>query len=557
MLVAPVVTVSDPAVSSSFGSLPVAPSIARALAVMGYTTPTPIQEQAIPALRAGRDVLGQAQTGTGKTAGFGIPLIEALDMQVRVGRGRVQAIVLTPTRELCIQVADEVARLGQFAGVRVLAVYGGVGLGKQTDDLTRGVHIMVGTPGRVEDLMARGVLDLSAVKMAVLDEADRMLDVGFLPAIERILGATPKTRQTALFSATMPDEVRGLAHRQMRDPVTVAIEPERATVDEIEQRFEPVPDGDKLAALRAYLDDPACTLALVFRRTTFKSDRLTRDLTRLGYRAAVLHGRRTQGQRERVLADLKAGRLQVLVATDIAARGLDIAGLTHVFNYDLPDTPETYIHRIGRTGRAGEHGVAVSFIAPEDEDDLRTLERYLARIRRGEGQSADAPMSAASRNGAGTRGRGPRRSGSTTGRDRNDSGQGVQSNGRSSGQSTPNGSRNPTSGQATPNDRGNPTTGRSTSDGRRGSSTGQPSSPRSSTPSGQPSSGRRPIDSGTSTTSEPRRPRNDAPRQAPSRAPSAPRTPSGSYPQQRDERDRDAQPSSGKRFTRDNVQNDA
>ncbi len=522
---------------------------------MGYAIPTPIQEQAIPALRMGRDVLGQAQTGTGKTAGFGIPLIEALDPQARVARGRVQAIVLTPTRELCIQVADEVARLGQFSGVRVLAVYGGVGLGKQTDDLTRGVHIMVGTPGRVEDLMARGVLDLGGVKVAVLDEADRMLDVGFLPAIERILGATPKTRQTSLFSATMPDDVRGLAHRQMRDPATVAIEPERATVDEIEQRFEKVPDGDKLVALRAYLDDPACKLALVFRRTTFKSDRLTRDLTRLGYRSAVLHGRRTQGQRERVLADLKAGRLQVLVATDIAARGLDIAGLTHVFNYDLPDTPETYIHRIGRTGRAGEHGIAVSFIAPEDEDDLRTLERYLARIRRGEGQSADAPMSgaASSRSGGGARGRGPRRD-ANAGRGGTEAGNSSQSNGSRppvSGQPASNGRSNSPAGPSTPNGRGASRLGPSTPDGRANSNAGQPMPPRNSTPMGQAGPGRRNTNSGSPTTSEPCRPRNDDPRQTPSRGPS------GSSSSQRDEGDRDRQPSSGKRFTRDNAQKDA
>ena len=375
----------------SFGPLPVDGPVARALAAMGYTTPTPIQEQAIPPLREGRDVLGQAQTGTGKTAGFGIPLIETIDTRQRA----VQAIVLVPTRELCLQVADELARLGQYAGVRVLAVYGGVGLGRQTDTLARGVHIVVGTPGRVEDHLQRGTLTLGRVRVAVLDEADRMLDVGFLPAIERILRQTPPARQTALFSATIPDEVRGLAHRQTRDPVTIAITPEHPTVDLIAQRFEQVP-GDKLAALAAHLDSPDCRLALVFRRTTHKADRLARDLARRGYRVAVLHGRRTQGQRERVLAQLKAGELQALVATDIAARGLDIAGLTHVFNYDLPDTPETYVHRIGRTGRAGESGIAITFVTPEDADGVRAIERYLAR-RGGatgpadEGRTAQAP----------------------------------------------------------------------------------------------------------------------------------------------------------------------
>jgi ATP-dependent RNA helicase DeaD len=376
-------TAATPLVSAealhSFGPLPVTGPVARALAAMRYTTPTPIQEQAIPPLRAGRDVLGQAQTGTGKTAGFGIPLIEVIDARVRA----VQAIVLVPTRELCLQVAQELARLGQYTGVRVLPVYGGVGLGPQTAALVRGIHVVVGTPGRVEDHLQRGTLTLDRVRVAVLDEADRMLDVGFLPAIERILRCTPAARQTALFSATIPEEVRGLAHRQMRNPVTIAITPERPTVDLIAQRFEPVPHGDKLAALTAHLDSPHCALALVFRRTTHKADRLARDLSRRGYRVAVLHGRRTQGQRERVLSQLKVGALQALVATDIAARGLDIAGLTHVFNYDLPDTPETYVHRIGRTGRAGESGVAITLVAREDEDGVRSIERYLARRRGG------------------------------------------------------------------------------------------------------------------------------------------------------------------------------
>lgn len=400
--------------SASFGALAVEGAVARALAAMRYTTPTPIQEQAIPPLRAGHDVLGQAQTGTGKTAGFGIPLIETIDVQQRA----VQAIVLVPTRELCLQVADELTRLGQYAGVRVLAVYGGVGLGRQTDALVRGVHVVVGTPGRVEDHLQRRTLALNRVRLAILDEADRMLDVGFLPAIERILAHTPRERQTALFSATIPEDVRSLAHRQTRDPVTIAITPERPTVDLIEQRFEAVPDGDKLAALTAHLDRPDCYLALIFRRTTHKADRLDRDLARRGYKVAVLHGRRTQGQRERVLAQLKAGNLQALVATDIAARGLDIPGLTHVFNYDLPDTPETYVHRIGRTGRAGEAGVAITLVGPEDEDDKREIERYLARRAGGDmraaprlpGRGATAPARANGANGSSSRDGGrPRR----------------------------------------------------------------------------------------------------------------------------------------------------
>lgn len=365
--------------TSHFGDLPVGPQLARALQSMGYSTPTPIQEQAIPVLREGRDVLGQAQTGTGKTAGFGIPLIES----ITTSRREVQAIVLVPTRELCIQVAEEITRLGKPFNVVVVAVYGGVGLSPQISALRNGAHVVVGTPGRVEDLLERRALRLEGVRMAILDEADRMLDVGFLPAIERILRRTPAARQTALFSATIPSDVLGLANRQMREPVTISVDPERATVDEIEQRFERVPDGDKLKALKRYLDDPSCFLALIFRRTTYKADKLARDLSRDGYKVAALHGRRTQGQRERVLADLKSAKLQAVVATDIAARGLDISGLTHVFNFDLPDTPETYVHRIGRTGRAGETGTAVMFIAPDDEEGLRAIERHLAGERTG------------------------------------------------------------------------------------------------------------------------------------------------------------------------------
>ncbi|HLJ65849.1 MAG TPA: DEAD/DEAH box helicase [Chloroflexota bacterium] len=370
-------TQPGPSAPHTFGGLPVSSPLARSLAAMGYHEPTPVQEQTIPLLRRGSDVLAQAQTGTGKTAGFGIPLVETIKTQERA----VQAIVLVPTRELCLQVAGELSRLADHGGVRVIAVYGGVGLGPQIDALRRGAQVVVGTPGRVEDLLARRALDLGHVRFAVLDEADRMLDVGFLPAIERILSRIPRSRQTALFSATLPAEVRGLAARHMQSPATVEIDPERTTVEEIEQRFERVPDADKLATLCTYLDDPACYLALVFRRTTHRADRLARDLSRRGYKVAAIHGRRSQPQRERALADLRSGKLQALIATDVAARGLDIAGLTHVFNYDLPDTPDAYVHRIGRTGRAGETGTAVTFVTPEDEPTLRAIERHLAGRR--------------------------------------------------------------------------------------------------------------------------------------------------------------------------------
>jgi len=397
-----------------FGALPVTAPLARSLADLGYHNPTPIQARSIPVLREGRDVLAQAQTGTGKTAAFGIPLIEAIDTR----QPGVQAIVLVPTRELCLQVTAELAALSRHARVTVAAVYGGVGYQRQIDSLRRGAQVVVGTPGRVEDLLQRGALTLQRVHLVVLDEADRMLDVGFLPAITRILKQTPSRRLTALYSATLPKEIIALAQNQMRDPVTVAVDPERATVDEIEQRFQAVEADDKMDALRRHLDDDACNLALVFRRTTYRADRLARDLSRQGYRAAVLHGRRSQSQRERALADLRAGKLQVLVATDIAARGLDINGLTHVFNYDLPDTPETYVHRIGRTGRAGETGVAVSFVTPEEEKEAAAIRRYLAGRAAGSTGSRTQPARQSGPKARDSRGndRRGRRSGSRPGR---------------------------------------------------------------------------------------------------------------------------------------------
>lgn len=382
--------------SHQFGPLPVDAGMAGSLDAMGYREPTPIQEESIPPLRAGRDVLAQAQTGTGKTAGFGIPLIETIDPH----RKDVQALVLVPTRELCLQVAEELAALSAHTGTTVVAVYGGVSLNRQISDLRRGAPVVVGTPGRVEDLLHRGDLRLDAVRLAVLDEADRMLDIGFLPVIERILSRTPRARQTALFSATIPDDIKGLAHRQMRDPVTVRVAPEGTAAEDIEQRFQRVAEDERLPALQAYLDTPSCYLALVFRRTTYKADQLAKKLTKAGYKVAALHGRRTQGQRERALADLRSGKLQALIATDIAARGLDITGLTHVFNYDLPDTPETYLHRIGRTGRAGQAGIAVTLVGPDDEDAVRAIKRYLAGKKgKVEAQNTPSPLHHGRRNG--------------------------------------------------------------------------------------------------------------------------------------------------------------
>lgn len=375
-----------------FGDLPVDARIAGALAAMGYQQPTPIQAEAIPALRAGRDVIGLARTGSGKTSGFGIPMIES----IRPAERRVQALVLVPTRELAAQVASELSRLGGPGGVRVVAVYGGVGMQPQFAALRGNAHVVVGTPGRVFDHLGRGTLDLRHTRFVVLDEADRMLDVGFAPAIEAILARIPGPRQTALFSATFPTEVEAMAARQTVDAARIAVDVPGAALETLEERFVRVPvSAEKIETLQQILNGPDCKLALVFRRTTHRADKLARDLERRGYKVAALHGRRTQAQRERALGALRAGNLHALVATDIAARGLDITGLTHVVNYDLPDTAENYTHRVGRTARMGAEGVAITLIGPEDEDTLKTIQRKLsptpARPARGTPQQGRRP----------------------------------------------------------------------------------------------------------------------------------------------------------------------
>ena len=357
-----------------FGELPVDERISAALVSMGFTIPTPIQAEAIPPLRAGRDVVGLARTGSGKTAGFGIPLIEA----IRPNERNVQAIVLTPTRELASQVASVLTQLGRSSGVRVTSVYGGVGMLPQINALRGNTHVVVGTPGRVFDHLGRGTLDLRHTRFVILDEADRMLDVGFAPAIDAILARVPGPRQTSLFSATFPREVEAMVGKHTHDAVRIAVDVPGAALESLEERFVPVPsDDEKLGALTEILNLPDCKLALVFRRTTHRADKLSRLLERQGVRVATLHGRRSQAQRETALGALRAGKVQALVATDIAARGLDISGLTHVVNFDLPDTAENYTHRVGRTARMGAVGVAITLVTPEDEDALRSLQRKL------------------------------------------------------------------------------------------------------------------------------------------------------------------------------------
>ena len=331
--------------------------------MMGYTEPTPIQKDVIPMVRAGRDVVGQAQTGTGKTAAFGIPLVETVH-----SRGREpQALVLVPTRELAVQVAGELSKLGQFSGTQVLAIYGGRALSGQLAALRRGVHVVVATPGRLMDHMERGNIDIGQVKYVVLDEADQMLDIGFAEAIDFILRHTPRSRQTLLFSATIPGQIKKLARRFLKEPAWIRIGGEAEPVEQVIQLYYEVADQHRPAALAELLRKPLpISQALVFRRTKIGVDRLVGYLQRRGYDAAAIHGDMTQGQREVVMARFRSGGLRVLVATNVAARGLDIPAVSHVINYDIPDNLEEYVHRIGRTARMGRIGTAITFVSEWD-----------------------------------------------------------------------------------------------------------------------------------------------------------------------------------------------
>jgi ATP-dependent RNA helicase DeaD len=366
----------------TFADLGAGPAVLRAVEELGYEAPTPIQEAAIGLLLRGRDVIGQAQTGTGKTAAFAIPIVERLEPPAEErARPRVQALVLAPTRELAVQVAEATHRLGRHKGVSVLPVYGGEPIGRQLRALRNGVQVVVGTPGRVMDHMRRGTLDLSGVRFVVLDEADEMLDMGFVEDVEWILEEVPTERQTALFSATMPPRIRALAKRYLRDPelVQVSAAPGKITVPQIEQRYVEVPQRAKLDALGRILDHEDPRSALVFCRTKRDVDALGESLLGRGYPAETLHGDLSQAQRDRVMKRFREGQAEILVATDVAARGLDVEHVSHVVNYDLPPDPEQYVHRIGRTGRAGRAGVAVSFVTPREQRLFRLIERAVGR----------------------------------------------------------------------------------------------------------------------------------------------------------------------------------
>ncbi len=370
---APVQIDADDGYVHQFGEMELTGPVAHSVSEMGYEDPSAIQSQAIPELRAGRDLVGQAITGSGKTAAFGIPICE----RIEVGARRVQAIVLVPTRELAMQVAREIERIGARRGVQVCPVFGGQPIKRQLTRLARGVDIVVGTPGRVMDHMNRRTLDLSAVKFAVLDEADEMLDIGFARDVEYILRHTPRSRQTMLFSATIPVFVRRLIHRYQNDPVWVRIGAEIQTVDEVDQIYYEVAERDKETAMREVLDalDDGARL-LVFRRMQVGVERLVRSLRR-DYPVMGLHGGMSQSERDAAMGRFREGSLPILVSTNVAARGIDVPEITHVVNYDMPDNVEEYVHRIGRTARMGRKGTAVSFLA---EWDLEIFDKIVEHV---------------------------------------------------------------------------------------------------------------------------------------------------------------------------------
>jgi ATP-dependent RNA helicase DeaD len=356
---------------TAFRDLGLQPEIQTALDELGYEEPTPIQKQAIPELLAGHDVIGQAQTGTGKTAAFGLPLLQYLDPR----SDEVQAIVLTPTRELCIQVTQALRAYAEHLPAEIVAVFGGAPIRSQQAQLRAGAQVVVATVGRMMDLMSRRSLVLTAARYVVLDEADEMLDLGFIEDVERILRQCPNGRQTGLFSATMPPPVRRLAERYMYEPVTIHITPRKLTVDAIEQAYLEVPAREKPAKLVELLRAEEPEQAIIFCRTKIGAARLDDQLRDRGLRVKALHGDMSQGQRDGVMIQFKDHRLPLLVATDVAARGLDIEHVTHVINYDLPNNTEIYVHRIGRTGRVGRTGRAITFVTPKQRDEIPRIER--------------------------------------------------------------------------------------------------------------------------------------------------------------------------------------
>ncbi|WP_237607301.1 DEAD/DEAH box helicase [Roseimaritima sediminicola] len=386
------------------------PLVRNALADQDYQRPTPIQAQTIPPAIAGQDILGCAQTGTGKTAAFAIPILDYLghDKPSRISK-QPTTLILAPTRELAIQIGESFRSYGRHMRVRQALVYGGVGQQGQVEALRQGVDVLIATPGRLLDLMNQGHVDLGGVEIFVLDEADRMLDMGFWPALEKIIAALPRDRQSLFFSATLAPKIRKLAAKLLFNAVSIDVTPESSSVEGIEQTVRVVQRADKLKTLQDVLGRDGVERTIVFTRTKHGANALTKKLDRLGIAAAAIHGNKTQNARQKALEAFRQQRVTVLVATDVAARGIDIDGVTHVVNYDMPVEPESYVHRIGRTGRAGEKGIAVSFCTAEERDELRAIEKLIDQrltLENPESKALLSDASTAAKRGAGKPSRG-------------------------------------------------------------------------------------------------------------------------------------------------------
>ena len=365
----------------TFNELNLSAPVLRAVAQAGYESPSPIQAAAIPPVLAGRDLMGCAQTGTGKTAAFALPMLDRLTASAPRKKGAIRALILTPTRELALQIGESFEAYGKYLTLRSTVIFGGVGQAPQVAALKKGVDILIACPGRLNDLVGQGLLDLSNIEIFVLDEADRMLDMGFVHDVKKVIAKLPAKRQNLMFSATMPKEIEQLAAGILHDPAFVKVDPVSSTVDRIQQSLYFVEKGNKKFLLPWLIKNlkPEVVNALVFSRTKHGADKIAKDLNKQGIPAAAIHGNKSQTARVTALEDFKAGKTRVLVATDIAARGIDISELSHVFNYDLPEVPETYVHRIGRTARAGADGTAVSFCAPEEKEYLAGIEKLNRR----------------------------------------------------------------------------------------------------------------------------------------------------------------------------------
>jgi ATP-dependent RNA helicase RhlE len=359
----------------TFKELNLIDPILNAVSKEGYTAPTPIQQQSIPHILSRKDLLGCAQTGTGKTAAFAIPILQLLSAGGK--RGAIRSLILTPTRELALQINDNFKAYGANLNIKHAAIFGGVPQGRQVTAIKNGLDVLIATPGRLQDLMQQGYINLGQVEIFVLDEADRMLDMGFVRDVKRIVAKLPVKRQTLFFSATMPDEIRGLANSMLTSPVEVSVTPVSSTVKRISQSVCFVEKSDKTRLLVTILADRNISRSLVFTRTKHGADKLVKQLASTGIYAAAIHGNKSQNARQRALEDFRSSRIRVLVATDIAARGIDIDDLPHVVNYELPEVPETYVHRIGRTGRAGAEGTAVSFCDSEERSDLKNIQKLI------------------------------------------------------------------------------------------------------------------------------------------------------------------------------------